>query len=227
MDKASFLKRISFLQGLSDEDLRTVSDIARVHDVEKNETIFSKAAAGDCLYVVMKGRIKIFGMSQTGKTKTFAYLEPRDFFGEMVLLEKGDRSAGAKALMPSTLLTIRRQDFQALMQKRPKILFSVLKTLCQRLRQADREIESLSFNNVLGRLAGILLDLGEKYGKKEPDGKVTITLEMSHQELAEMAGTAREMITRILNRFRRTGCLEIQGKIITLIDIPKLRGWIY
>jgi len=224
--KGTFLRKVSLFNGLADSDLDGLVQIAKIREVKKNETIFSKATAGDTLFVVARGRIKIFGMSTTGKTKTFAYLEPGDFFGEMALLEKGGRSAGAKAVLPSTLMLIHRKDFQELLHRRPNLIFSVLQTLCARLRRADREIESLSFNNVLGRVARILLDLSERYGQKRGEDRVQIKLELSHQELAEMAGTAREMVTRILNRFRRTGCLEIDGKSITLTNPIKLKSWI-
>lgn len=227
MEKKSFLKRVSLLKGLSDQDLNTVANIAKLREAAKGETIFSKSTAGDSLFVVVKGRIKIFGTSTTGQTKTFAYLEPRDFFGEMALLESGGRSAGAQAVSPATLLTIHRKDFQALLRKRPHLISALLKTLCERLRRADREIESLSFNNVLGRLAKILLDLGDRYGQKDASGAVRLKMELSHQELADMAGTAREMITRILNRFRRTGCLSMDGKTIALTNVEKLKSWVY
>jgi CRP-like cAMP-binding protein len=227
MKKGFLLKRISLFTRLSRADLDSVARIAKIRETKKNETIFSKAAVGDTLYVVMRGRVKIFGVSSTGKAKTFAFLEPGDFFGEMALLEKGDRSASAKAVMPSALMTIHRRDFQNLLRRRPGMALAILHTLCRRLRRADREIEALSFNNVLGRLARILVDLSDRYGRKAGQGRVAIQMQLSHQDLAEMAGTAREMVTRILNRFRRTGCLEMNGKSITLTDVSKLHGWIY
>jgi CRP/FNR family transcriptional regulator, cyclic AMP receptor protein len=226
MNKTSFLKRVPLLKGLSGADLDKVAAIATLREIRKGETIFTKSSTGDNMYIVVDGRVKIFSTSRMGKTKTFDYLESRDFFGEMALFESSDRSAAAKAVENSALLTIRSKDFQELLVQRPRIALSVLKTLCSRLRRADSEIESLSFNNVLGRIAHILLDLSHRYGKKTDLG-TAIQLELSHQELADMAGTAREMVTRVLNRFKRANCIEMQGKTITLTNPDKLREWIF
>lgn len=226
MNIAHFLSQVPLFNGLSSEDLRVVARIAKVKEVKKSETIFSKETRGDALFVVMKGIVKIFSMSEQGKSKTFAYLEPPDFFGEMALLEKSERSAGAVAVSASTLLTIRRQDFQKLVTARPQLTLALLRTLCGRLRRADKDIEAMSFNSVLGRVARIVLDLAKRHGKQTPKG-LRIHLELSHQELAEMVGTAREMVTRILNRFVRTQCLQMDGKYLVVTDAQKLREWIF
>lgn len=178
------------------------------------------------MYIVVKGLVKIFSISRMGKIKTFAYLGPRDFFGEMALLVRGERSASAVALTPGTLLTVSRQDFQSLLNRRPKVVSALLRVLCQRLIWADKEIESLSFNSVLGQIAHILLDLADRYGKKTPRG-VRIELELSHQELADMAGTAREVVTRVLARFTQADCLASEGKFLVLTDPAKLRDWTF
>ncbi|HOW27729.1 MAG TPA: Crp/Fnr family transcriptional regulator [Elusimicrobiota bacterium] len=225
INKSRFLHQVTLFRGLPKKDVDMVARISRVREVRKGETVFSKSAPGDSLYLVVKGRVKIYGSSNTDKTKTFAYLEPHDFFGEMALMDEPTRSAGAEAAATSILLTIARKDFRALVAKRPSLAFAVIRTLCARLRHADRDIELLSFNTVVGRLARILLDMCDQYGKKTPAG-IRIGIEVSHQELADMAGTAREMATRILNRFRRTGCLEMDGKCMIVVNHKKLSDWV-
>jgi CRP/FNR family cyclic AMP-dependent transcriptional regulator len=226
MQTAAFLKHVPLFEGLSDKDLQLLSRITHERACDKGQTIFSQADAGDTLFVVAKGLVKIFSLSRTGKMKTFAYLESRDFFGEMALLEKGGRSAAAMAVRPAVLLTIRRQEFEKLLKEKPQLSLSLLRVLTHRLRRADKEIEALSFNSVVGRLAGILLDLAKRHGKKT-DGGTLIDMELSHQEVADMAGTAREMVTRVLNRFIRTGCLKLDGKSFILTDAEKLQEWVY
>ena len=95
-----------------------------------------------------------------------------------------------------------------------------------RLRRANKEIEALSFNNVLGRIAQILLDLANRYGKKTEEG-LRIEMELSHKELAEMAGTAREVISRVISRFKRIGCIKFADNKIIITDHEKLKGWIF
>lgn len=222
----SFLKAVPLFRGLSAQDLSALALIARREDLRAGQVLFSKAAKGDTLYVVVKGSVKIFSKSTTGKTKTFAYLEPKDFFGEMALLGGGVRAASAMAAEPSELLAVRRKDFEALLKRRPALSLALLRALCDRLDRADREIESFSFNSVLGRTAGLLLDLAKKYGRPAKTGGVLIAKDISHRELADLAGTAREMVSRVLGRFQRTGCLAYDGRRIRLTDPKKLSDWI-
>jgi CRP-like cAMP-binding protein len=223
---ASFLRGVEMLNGLSNSDLLRVAQMCQLVRYRRAEKIFEEKEKGGCLYVVMSGRVKIYGSSNQGRSKTFAYLEPADFFGEMSLIDEELRSASASALDDSILIMLKREDFRKLMMSSPTITMAVLRTLSSRLRRANREIEALSFNNVLGRIAQILLDLAERYGKNTDEG-VRIDMELSHKELAEMAGTAREVISRVISRFRRIGCVGFFDNKIIITDRDKLKSWIF
>ncbi|MCG3205997.1 MAG: CRP-like cAMP-activated global transcriptional regulator [Elusimicrobia bacterium] len=223
---STFLRGVELLNALPSEDLVRLAEICQLVKFKRAERIFSADQPGGCLYVVMSGRVKIFGSSSQGRSKTFAYLEPGDFFGEMSLIDDAVRSASASALQDSVLIMLKREDYQKLMLSRPSMAMAVLKTLALRLRRANKEIEALSFNNVLGRIAQILLDLSERYGKKTEHG-IRIDMELSHKELSEMAGTAREVISRVISRFRKIGCVSFQEGKIIVTDQEKLKGWIF
>lgn len=223
---ASFLRGVELLNGLSAEDLARAAQMCQVVKFRRAERIFTESQPGACLYVVMSGRVKIFGSSAQGRSKTFAYLEPGDFFGEMSLIDEENRSASASALEDSVLIMLKSDDYKKIIVSRPTIALAVLKTMSARLRRANREIEALSFNNVLGRIAQILLDLASRYGTKTEEG-LRINMNLSHKELAEMAGTAREVISRVISRFKRMGCVSFfDGKII-ITDQDKLKSWIF
>ena len=223
---ASFLRGVELLNGLSADDLARVAQMCQLIKFRRAENIFTEKQPGACLYVVMSGRVKIFGSSTQGRSKTFAFLEPGDFFGEMSLIDEEVRSASASALDDTVLIMLRSDDYRKLMLSRPQIALAVLKTLSARLRRANREVEALSFNNVLGRIAQILLDLAERYGKKVDEG-IQIEMALSHKELAEMAGTAREVISRVMSRFRRIGCVSFFDSKIIITDRDKLKSWIF
>jgi CRP-like cAMP-binding protein len=223
---ASFLRGVELLNGLSADDLARVAQMCQICRFHRAERIFTEAEAGACLYVVMSGRVKIFGSSSQGRSKTFAYLEPGDFFGEMSLIDEEVRSASASALDDSVLIMLKSDDYRKLMLSRPTIALAVLNTLSSRLRKANKEIEGLSFNNVLGRIAQILLDLSNRYGEKKDNG-ILIGMALSHKELAEMAGTAREVISRVISKFRRMGCVSFQDNRLTITDPEKLKSWIF
>lgn len=223
---SSFLRGVELLNGLSNPDLQRVARMCQIVRFKRAERIFTEKQPGGSLYVVMGGRVKIFGSSSQGRMKTFAYLEPGDFFGEMSLIDEEVRSASASALDDSILIMLKADDYRKLMISRPHIALSVLKTMANRLRRANREIEALSFNNVLGRIAQILIDLSDRYGK-QTEGGIVIDMSLSHKELAEMAGTAREVISRVISRFRKIGCLALADNKFVVIDKDKLKSWIF
>lgn len=222
----SLLRRVSILDGISNQTLSKMARFARFLSFRRGQQIFAKNTAGECLYVLVSGRVKIYSNLGT-RSKTLALLEPGDFFGEMALLGDPIRSASARSILDSELLVLDRKDFQKFLQEDDRLAQTVLKTLCQRLRQADLEIERLSFQNVLGRTAMTLMDLESKYGKRSSEG-VLIDLELSQQELADLIGTAREMASRALSRLKKLNAIDFEsstGKVI-LLDHEKLHACI-
>ncbi|OGR83413.1 MAG: hypothetical protein A2902_01475 [Elusimicrobia bacterium RIFCSPLOWO2_01_FULL_64_13] len=207
--------------------LNRISKFASFHNFRRGERIFSEDSSGECLYVLVSGRVKIY-TSAGSRTKTFALLDPGDFFGEMALLGEPTRSASARALLDTELLVLERKDFHKFLKADPGLSLTVLKTLCSRLRRADMEIEMLSFQNVIGRTAITLTELEAKYGRQVAGG-ILIDAGITQQELADLIGTAREMVTRVLTRFRKMRAISLEratGKIV-ILDKEKLKNCIY
>lgn len=226
-DKNALLSRVSLFQGLSGKLLKKMSSFAKFHHFRRGERIFSEASSGECLYVLVNGRVKIYA-SAGSRTKTFALLDPGDFFGEMALLGQPIRSASARAILDSEILVLERKDFHRFLRDDSALAMTMLRTICDRLRRADKEIEMLSFQNVLGRTAITLLDLETKYGKPDSQGSL-IDAGITQQELADLIGTAREMVTRVLSKFRAMNAISFDkpsGKIIVL-NREKLKNCIY
>ena len=227
-DKYALLSRVSLLKGLSSKLLSKISSYAHFHHYRRGERIFSEDSSGECLYVLVSGRVKIY-TSAGSRSKTFALLEPGDFFGEMALLGEPTRSASARAILDTELLVLQRKDFHRFLKDDSVLTLTVLQTLCSRLRRADKEIEMLSFQNVIGRTAITLAELETKYGKPAQGGGVLIDADLTQQELADLVGTAREMVTRVLSRFRKMNAISFEkptGKIIVL-NRDKLKNCIY
>ena len=176
--------------------------------------------------MVMSGRVKIYGSSTQGRAKTLAYLEPGDFFGEMSLLQDETRSASASAIEDSILICLKSEDYRRLVFSKAAASRALIKVLFERLRRANKEIEALSFNNVYGRIAQLLLDLSDRYGVDLPEGR-KIDIAFSHKELAEMAGTAREVISRVISRFKRTECVTVFESKMIITNPEKLKSWIF
>ena len=226
-DKQSLLGRVSLLKGLTSKTLKKISDYAKFRRFRRGEQIFTEDSAGECLYVLVSGRVKIYSTVGT-RTKTFALLDAGDFFGEMSLLGQMKRSASARAIRDSELRILERKDFHRFLKMDTEMTLTMLETLCHRLRQADRQIEMLSFENVIGRTAITLLELENKYGRTVAGGNM-IDADITQQELADLVGTAREMVSRAVARFRKMNAITMDrgtGKMI-ILDRQKLKNCIY
>jgi len=181
----------------------------------------------DYLYIITSGLVKIFRLSATGSaTKTLAILKKGEFFGEMALFDAAGRSASAKAITDIDVIACKRNDFLNLLSKYPQACLVIISMLTMRLREANKQISSLTFQNSLGRFAIILSDLADKHGVKKDKG-ILIDIELTHQDLSEMAGTAREVVTKIISTFKKSKCLEFSKKRILITDLEKIKGWIY
>ena len=226
MEKKSVLKRVPLFSKIEDKELEKITEISHLKKYRKDEDIFSEGEVGDALYILVSGVVKIFRTSSDGRIKTLALLQKGDFLGEMALLEREIRSANVRAVEDAEMLVINRGDFEESLTSNPRIAFRIMETLCARLRDADKQIESLTFQNVSGRLVIALLDLAEKHGVQTDKG-IKIDMELTHQELSEMVGTAREVVSRILNDFRKTNCIEIEKHYITITDKEELKKMLY
>ncbi|MFN3966363.1 MAG: Crp/Fnr family transcriptional regulator [Endomicrobiia bacterium] len=223
-NEIKLLSKVSLFSGLSRQNLRKILNITKRKKIPKNKIVFTENTYGNKLYILVSGRIKIFGQSKNRK-KIFTYLEPNEFFGELALLGEKIRSASAEAVLDSELLIIEKNDFVKLLKKYPNIALNLLSVLCKRLYHADKEIELLSFQDVFGRIVQILLRLSKQYGKNTPQGR-KINLIIGHTELAELAGTVREMVTRALTNLKKLGCIDIVNKQIIILDENKLKKFI-
>jgi CRP-like cAMP-binding protein len=166
--------------------------------------------------------VKIFARSGGKKRKTFAYLRAGDFFGEMALLEKKPRSAAAEAVEFTKLLVIENKDFQRLISHNHEMTLSLLRTVSERLRRADEQIEGLLFSNILGRVAKTLYDLSRRGDKR--GGAIVLPERYTQQELADLVGTTREPLTRAISTLRRAQVVELREERYVIKDTRKLEA---
>ncbi len=204
--ETKLLRRIPILSTLKPRDIRLIARIAQAFDFGPGDTIFSRAESADAMFIVVGGRVRIYTRGASKKRKTFAYLTPGDFFGEMALLEGVTRSASAEAVEASRLLVIRKADFKRLLLSNPRLTYYLLRAVSDRLRRADEQIESLLFRNILGRVAKTLCDLSRE-AKKFRSG-LLLDDHYTQQELADLVGTTREPLARALASLRRAGLLD-------------------
>ena len=207
------LRAIPLFKDLSDKDLALINDLAIDKHVTKGNVVLTEGEAGDSLYAIISGRVKVFIGDEDGREIILKILGPGDFFGEMSMIDKQPRSASVSTLENATFKVLSHTAFEAAVEKAPRIATLVMQALAKRLRDADRKISTLALMDVYGRVANTLLELAIT-----TNGKLVVGEKLSQQDIANMVGASREMVNRILKDLSDRGYISVEAKTITIHD---------
>jgi len=214
------LKGTPLFSSTPEETLHWLARQAVTRSYESNQTIVYQNEPGYAFYIILSGRVKVVLRGEEGKEVILTTLGRGEFFGEMAVVDGLPRSAFVIAIEPTKLLIVTRDVFLTLIQRTPELALSFIRELSRRLRLADAKIESLALLDVYGRVARVLREIGEKEGRKE-GGSIVIDKRPTQTEIAAMAGTSRETVSRILSDFIRSGYISIEGKKLILHEYHK------
>ncbi len=217
-----FLKFVPIFSELDDNTLEQISKLGIRKNFVKDAVVLFEHETGSALFVIVNGKVKVSRVSDDGKEVILTILSESDFFGEMAILDGLSRSANVTAMEDSELFIIQRNDFLALLKKHPEIAIALLQELTQRLRSADMKIKSLSLKDAEGKVATVILQLADDIGKIK-QGTVEIEKLPFQHDLANMAGTSRETISRTLHSFAKKGMVELDGSRLRIIDYEKFK----
>jgi CRP-like cAMP-binding protein len=221
-NKLWYLKETHIFGGLSDTEVARLAERALMRQFGRGRVMLDPEERSDLIYIIKEGRAKVSAYSSDGKEQILAILEPGDLFGELALV--GEREPVHIEAFEDTLVCgVRREDLENLLRAHPDLALRLIRALAARLRLAEEEIENLVFRDVPGRLATVLLRMGEDYGTRDDGRGIRLTLRLTHQDLAAMIGATRETVTNILNRFREDGLTDVAQRFIVIRDPERLR----
>lgn len=226
--KNELLKGVDLFSALDDAQLDTIASMLIEKGYRKGDIILMEDDdSNQSLFIISKGEVKVVLTAEDGREAILASLKEGDFFGEMSLLDGEPRSATVRAVEESRLLTIRREDFLAAMKKQPDLALTLLGEMSRRLRKSNRQISSLALMRVYGRVAATLLQLMEERGvrTKTKDGQSIIVVKErpTQQFIADMSGTTRETVSRVLNYFQKKGYIVLDGKDLLILQEEELK----
>ncbi len=217
MDKIELLHTVPIFNDLNNKDIIAMSEKMVSRSYDKGQMILLEESMGETFFVITEGSVKITRLSDDGREVILAMLGEGDFFGEMSLLDGEGRSANVVSIEDSEVLTLSRNDFLDILQTYPKIAISLLEELARRLRKSDQQIESLSLSDVEHRIGMTLVRLSEELGKIK-NGNVKIPNLPYQQDIANMAGTSRETVSRTLSILEEKGLVVREGRNLTIFD---------
>lgn len=192
-------------------------------DYPSGQIFFAPEEAGDRLYLLRRGRVRIYKLSPEGRALTLLILEPSSLFGEMALAEDWVHDTFAESMTECSIGTIRRDDLRLALNAYPAAALRFMNIMSRRLRALERKLADIAFKSVPQRLATVLLNLADTHQADARPASPPAVVRYTHQQLAEMIGSYRETVTKAIGEFREAGLIRVEEDAIYLTDMARLR----
>jgi CRP/FNR family transcriptional regulator, cyclic AMP receptor protein len=220
------LRSVPLFADLEQGELESFPQVAVPRSFPAGTRVFHEGDHSDACYIVRAGSFRVTREHSDGRAITLATLASGDIFGELAMLDGEVRSASVEALTDGELLALPASDVRALLARHPDITVKLIAALVRRLRAANERISRQSFQTVPSRVAGVLSQLVAEEAPRERD-RGEVTIRMNQADLAQLAGTSRESVSRFLADLERSGVVRSGRGRVTVLDSIKLRNYIY
>jgi CRP-like cAMP-binding protein len=221
-EAASHLAATRLFGELDPSALASLGERAVERSYKKGQLLVYEGDAGDSVFVVIQGLVKVMVSSEEGEEMVLVTLRPFDTFGELSLVDGGPRSASAEAVEPTRVLVITRSILLELLEQHPTLTDALLRSLGSLVRRLTEQTADLVFLDIHGRMAKLLLTLAAERGEETADG-ILLDLNLTQADLAAMVGGSRQSVNQTLRSFESRGYLEIEGRTIRLRKPTELR----
>lgn len=209
---------------LSEQELERISRVAVPRSYPSGARVFHEGDASDSCYVVRSGELRVTREHPDGRAIALASLGPGDMFGELAMLDGEARSASVETLSEAELVAVSAADMRSALAKNPEIALKLVNALVRRVRDANERISRQSFQTVPSRVAGVLSQLVAE--EAEVEGREPVTIRMRQSDLAQLAGTSRESVSRFLAILERSGVVRVGRGRVTVLEPRRLRAYI-
>jgi CRP/FNR family transcriptional regulator len=208
------LKTIPYFQELEPSALARLQASVFEVRLDRGQILFSEGDPAEAMYGVQSGQVKILKLSPDGREQVLRVMGPGECFNEVPVFDEGPNPANAQALEPAVLWGIRRTDMRRLVEEHPAVAIGFLKVFAKKLRFFTQKVEDLSFRSVTSRVAKLLLELAEDDGR----GNLRLKQQFTQQELANVVGTAREMIGRAFKVLEKEGAIKLTRHRVVIVS---------
>ncbi|HLV32185.1 MAG TPA: Crp/Fnr family transcriptional regulator [Chitinispirillaceae bacterium] len=217
----TILARVPLFANLAVDELKAISSIMVTRKYKQEQIIVREDDEAHTFFIIVSGTVHVAALTSEGKQSILATLHKGEFFGEMAVLDGERRSASVIAADECTLIMLYRKSFMEILSQYPRIAIQMLVEMSKRLRRSNRHINSLSLMSVYGRVAEVILQLARDGGRKVGN-MVIIENRPTQQSLAEMAGTSRETVSRVLSQLQKKRYIAFDRKKMVILDEEKL-----
>jgi len=225
MQQLWYVRNCSLFERLTENQLSDMERHARIRSYPKGSAVYLPNDETDSAFLLADGRIRICSTTPDGKQAILAFVEPGEIFGELALVQPGEREERAEAAVNSTVVLLPGSQLRDLMEASPHLTLGVSKLIGLRRQRIERRLRSLLFRSNRDRLGSLLLELVEQYGRMTNEG-LLVGIKLSHQELANIIGVTRETVTVLLGEMQLEGLLKVGRQKIVIRDLPRLAAMI-
>ena len=212
---AHIISNARIFGSLNSEDIKALAKMGEKRQWRKGSQIISEGDEGDAIYLVLSGKVKVVLYGEEGREIVLSIMKEGDIFGEMALFDGEPRSANVEAIEDAECFVIRGDNLLKYIKNHPAVALNFLSHLSRRLREADRKIGGLALLDVCGRIAHTLLGIANAGNGIQGKGVVTIE-RLTHEEIAAMIGSSREVVSRALKKMVQEGYVKIEKERFTL-----------
>jgi CRP/FNR family transcriptional regulator len=224
-ESVELLARVPLFSELSPDELERISRVSVARSFPAGVRVFHEGDHSDACYLVRKGDLRVTREHPDGRAIALATLGPGDLFGELAMLDGEARSASVETLTDSELLALPAADVRRLLADHPEISVKLIGALTKRLRETNERVARQSFQTVPSRVAGVLTQLIAE--ESASVGRQGITIRMTQADLAQLAGTSRESVSRFLATLERAGVVRVGRGRVTVVEPRRLRAYIF
>lgn len=212
LSSLDLIRRVPLFSKLTPLQAVAVADAVVKRRLKRGEVIVEQGKKSDALFILLNGRARVVTSDHRGREVILATLHPGDHIGEMSLIDNEPHSATVRADEQTDVLVLGRVEFARCLPENSSMAYAVMRGLVQRLRHADRKIESLALMDVYGRVARALLE----FANQNAEGELVIRDRLSRQDVAKMVGASREMVSRVMKDLEERGFIRTleNGSII-------------
>jgi CRP-like cAMP-binding protein len=213
LSNLDLIRRVPLFSTLTQAQAESVASAVTKRRFKRGECIVEQGKKSNMLAIVLAGRARVLTTDGRGREVILATLSPGDYVGEMSLIDNQPHSATVRAEIQTDVLILGRTEFARCLPENSSMAYAVMKGLVQRLRHADRKIESLALMDVYGRVARALLEVAQP----DREGRLVIRERVSRQDVAKTIGASREMVSRVMKDLEDRGFIEIAEDGSTVI----------
>lgn len=196
---------------LAPEDLRLICNYGVIKNYPKHSILINEGDRSDALYIILSGRVKVYASEAGGKEVLLTIMGAGEFFGELALIDEAPRSASVSTLEACSLGVVARSGFLRCIAEHPELALKLIRALSRRFRALTEQFKNLALLDVYGRVARLLESLSV-----DRNGQRVVEQRLTHQDIANMVGASREMVSRIMRELTIGDYIQVKNKQIRL-----------